>query len=57
MVVVISIDAYPFLAFSDLTCHTEDTGMGIFSLHCPPDSKDSKLGSSNANLQNTIIKI
>ena len=25
---VISVDAYPFLAFSDLTCHLEDTGIG-----------------------------
>ena len=31
---VISVDAYPFLAFSDLTCHLEDTGVGVFWLHC-----------------------
>ena len=31
---VISIDAYLFLAFSDLTCHLEDTGIGVFWLHC-----------------------
>ena len=30
VVAVISVDAYPFLAFSDLTCHLEDTGMGVF---------------------------
>ena len=29
----ISVDAYPFLAFSDLTCHLEDTGIGVFWLH------------------------
>ena len=23
-----------FLAFSDLTCHLEDTGIGVFWLHC-----------------------
>ena len=34
MVAVISIDAYPFLAFSDLTCHFEDIGIGVFRLHC-----------------------
>ena len=34
MVAVISVDAYPFLAFSDLTCHLEDIGIGVFSLHC-----------------------
>ena len=31
---VISVDAYPFLAFSNLTCHLEDTGIGVFWLHC-----------------------
>ena len=34
VVAVISVDAYPFLAFSDLTCHFEDTGIGVFWLHC-----------------------
>ena len=34
MVVVISVDAYPFLAFLDLACHLEDTGIGVFWLHC-----------------------
>ena len=33
VVAVISVDAYPFLGFSDLTCHLEDTGIGAFSLH------------------------
>ena len=28
MVGVISVDAYPFLAFTDLNCHLEDTGIG-----------------------------
>ena len=32
-VAVISYDAYPFLAFSDLTCHPENTGIGVFWLH------------------------
>ena len=31
MVAMISVDAYPFfLAFSDLTCHLEVTGIGVF---------------------------
>ena len=30
---MISADAYPFLVFSDLTCHFEDTGIGGFWLH------------------------
>ena len=29
---VISVDVYPFLAFSDLTCHVEDT-WSVFWLH------------------------
>ena len=34
VVAVISVDAYPFLAFSDLTCHLEDTGIVVFWLQC-----------------------
>ena len=34
MVAVISVDTYVFLAFSDLTCHLKDTGIGDFWLHC-----------------------
>ena len=30
---MISVDACSFLTFSDLTCHLEDTGIGVFSLH------------------------
>ena len=41
------VDAYPFLAFSDLTCHLEDMGIAVFWLHCTPDNKETKLGSSD----------
>ena len=34
VVAVISVDAYPFLAFSDLTCHLEDTRIGVLWLYC-----------------------
>ena len=34
VVAVISVDASPFLAFSDLTCHLEDTRVVVFWLHC-----------------------
>ena len=34
VVAVISVDAYPFLAFSDLICHLKDIGIGVFWLHC-----------------------
>ena len=34
VVAVISVDTYPLLAFSDLTCHPKDAGIDIFWLHC-----------------------
>ena len=34
VVAVISVDAYLFLAFSDLTSHLEDTGIDVIWLHC-----------------------
>ena len=34
VVAVISVDAYPFLAFSELTSHLADAGIDIFWLHC-----------------------
>ena len=34
IVAVVSANAYPFLTFSDLTCHIEDTVIGVFWLHC-----------------------
>ena len=34
VVAVSSVDAYPFFAFSDMTCHLEDTGIGVFWLQC-----------------------
>ena len=30
VVAVISVEAYPFLAFSDLPCQLEDSGIGFF---------------------------
>ena len=33
VVALSSVDTYPFLAFSDLTCDLEDTGIGVFWLH------------------------
>ena len=47
MVAVISVYTYPFLAFSDLTCHLEDTGIDVFSLHYATWSKETELGSSH----------
>ena len=34
VVPVISVDGYSLLAFSDLACHVEDTGIEVFWLHC-----------------------
>ena len=34
VIVVISVDTYPFLAFLDLAYHLEDTRIGAFWLHC-----------------------
>ena len=34
VVAVISVDACPFVAFSDLTCHLEDTRIDVFWFHC-----------------------
>ena len=47
MVVVIRVDAYPFLAFSDLTCHLEIWEYVFSGCTVLPDSKETKLGSSN----------
>ena len=33
MVALISVDAYPFLVLSDMKCHLDDTGIGVFWLH------------------------
>ena len=44
MVVVISVDAYPFLAFSDLTCHHKDIGIVLSGCTVVPDSKETQLG-------------
>ena len=37
----------PFLAFSDLTCHLDDTEIGVFGFTVLPDSKETKLRSSD----------
>ena len=47
MIAEISVNAYLFLAFLDLTCHFEDTEISAFGCTVPPDSKETKLGSSN----------
>ena len=34
VVALINVDAYPFLAFPDLTCYLENMGLGVFLLYC-----------------------
>ena len=34
MAAVINVDAYPFLTFSEHTCHLKDERKDIFWLHC-----------------------
>ena len=46
VIAVISIDAYPFLTFSKLTCHLDNTGISVSWLHLPLDGNKTKLGSS-----------
>ena len=32
MIAVINVDVYAFLTYTDMICHLEDAGTGIFSL-------------------------
>ena len=54
VVAVISVDTFSFLAFSDLTWHIEDTGIGVCTLK--PDSKETELGSSNQDTSPSVGK-
>ena len=47
VVAVMSVNAYPFVAFSDLTCHLEDTVISNFCFTVLPNSKETELGSSD----------
>ena len=45
---MISVDAYPFLAFPNLICHLKDLGRGVFWLHsAAPVSKEIELASGD----------
>ena len=50
---VINADAYPFLAYSDLTCHLEDTGIGSFWLS---DSKETNSEVETEGLPHQQVK-
>ena len=57
VVAVINVNAYLFLAFSDLTCRLEGTGISASYCTVPPDSKETELGSSNQVLLRQQVKI
>ena len=55
VVAVISVDAYPFSASSDLICHLEDTGIGLFWFHFRVRIwKQKKLRKKNATVARKI---
>ena len=56
MVAVISDDAYPLLAFSNLTCYLEDTGYVFSGCTVLPDSKETELGSSDQEASPSAAK-
>ena len=52
VVAVISVDAYPFSAFSDLTCHLE-----VFSgCTLPPDSEETEIGNDEQEASQSACK-
>ena len=54
---MISVDAYPFLAFSDLTCHLEDTEIGASGCTVPPDVRILNLEVATKLLLHQQVKI
>ena len=56
MLAVINVDAYPFLALSDLICHLADTLMVFFDYTVPPDSEETELRSSNQEVSPSADK-
>ena len=57
MVAVINVDAYPFLAFSDLTCHLEDMGIGVFFCTVLADCKKTELEVATKRLLHQQVKM
>ena len=43
---MINVAAYAFLFFSDMTCHLENRGIGVFCLHCATDRKENEFRNS-----------
>ena len=53
---VVSVDTYPFLAFSDLTCHLEDTGIGFLVGLCRLIARRRNLEVATKRLLHQQIK-
>ena len=53
---MINVDAYRFWAFPDLTSHFENTGIGVFWLHYPQDSKETELGNSDQEVSPSVLE-
>ena len=47
MVLVINVNACPFLVFSALISHLQDTGIGFSGGTVPPHNEKNELGSSD----------
>ena len=56
MVAVFNVDAYAFLALTELTCHLEDTGMVFSDFTVLPDSKETELISSDQEASQSADK-
>ena len=57
MVAVINVDAYPFLAFSDLTCRLEDTGISFLVALCRLTVRRPNLEVATKRLLHQQVKI
>ena len=52
-----SADACHFFAFSDLTCHIDDTGIAVFWLHCRLIVRRPNLQAATKRLLYQQVKI
>ena len=57
MVLVINVNACPFLVFSALTCHLQDTGIRFSGGTVSPDNEETELGSSDQEASPSAGKI
>ena len=53
---MINVHVYRFWAFPDLISHFENTGIGVFWLHYPQDSKETELGNSDQEVSPSVLE-